>query len=65
MLHMPGTWQITFDLLQGAKRIRLTHEASLQSDEACTVIPAEREARAPGPRVGWVDPGASRGDPTD
>ena len=29
MLHMPGTWQITFDLVQGAKRIRLTHEVKL------------------------------------
>jgi hypothetical protein len=30
MLHMPGTWRITFDLLQGAKRTRLTHEVSLR-----------------------------------
>jgi hypothetical protein len=29
MLHMPGTWQITFDLLRGGKRIRLTHEVKL------------------------------------
>jgi YtkA-like protein len=30
MLHMPGTWRITFDLLQGAKRVRLTHEMDLK-----------------------------------
>jgi hypothetical protein len=30
MLHMPGTWHITFDLLQGGKRTRLTHEVSLK-----------------------------------
>ncbi len=30
MLHMPGTWQITFDLIQGAKRTRLTHEVTLK-----------------------------------
>ena len=30
MLHMPGTWRVTFDLLQGGKRTRLTHEVSLK-----------------------------------
>jgi hypothetical protein len=31
MLHMPGTWQITFDLLlQGGRRVRLTHEVDLK-----------------------------------
>jgi hypothetical protein len=29
MLHMPGTWQVTIDLVQGAKRTRLTHEVKL------------------------------------
>jgi hypothetical protein len=29
MLHMPGTWQIAFDLYLGRKRIRLTHEVKL------------------------------------
>jgi hypothetical protein len=30
MLHMPGTWQITFDiLLQGGKRFRLVQEVKL------------------------------------
>jgi hypothetical protein len=26
MLHMPGTWRLTFDLFQGAKRTRLTED---------------------------------------
>jgi hypothetical protein len=26
MLHMPGTWLVTIDLLQDGKRTRLTHE---------------------------------------
>jgi hypothetical protein len=26
MLHMPGTWTVTIDLLQDGKRTRLTHE---------------------------------------
>jgi hypothetical protein len=30
MLHMPGTWQIAIDLVQGSKRIRLTHEVKLR-----------------------------------
>jgi hypothetical protein len=30
MLHMPGRWRITFDLVQGSKRTRLTHEVSLE-----------------------------------
>jgi hypothetical protein len=30
MLHMPGTWRITFDLVQGARRTRLTHEVKLR-----------------------------------
>ena len=30
MLHMPGTWRITFDLVQGTRRTRLTHEVSLK-----------------------------------
>jgi len=30
MLHMPGTWHITFDLIQGGKRFRLTHEVKLE-----------------------------------
>jgi hypothetical protein len=30
MLHMPGTWYVTFDLLQGARRTRLTQEVDLK-----------------------------------
>jgi hypothetical protein len=30
MLHMPGTWRITFDLIQGATRTRLAHEVNLR-----------------------------------
>jgi hypothetical protein len=30
MLHMPGTWRITFDLLQRGTRTRLTHEVDLK-----------------------------------
>jgi hypothetical protein len=30
MLHMPGTWRITFDLLRGGKRTRLTQEVDLR-----------------------------------
>jgi hypothetical protein len=30
MLHMPGTWQLTFDLVQGGKRTRLTYEVNLK-----------------------------------
>lgn len=30
MLHMPGTWRVTIDLLQGGKRTRLTHELNLK-----------------------------------
>ncbi len=30
MLHMPGTWRITFDLIQGTRRTRLTHEVNLK-----------------------------------
>jgi hypothetical protein len=30
MLHMPGTWRITFDLLQGDKRARLTRDVELK-----------------------------------
>ena len=30
MLHMPGTWHITFDLIQGATRTRLTQELSIE-----------------------------------
>ena len=30
MLHMPGTWRFTIDLLQGAKRTRLTEDISLR-----------------------------------
>lgn len=29
MLHMPGTWRLTFDLLQGDRRTRLTQEIEL------------------------------------
>jgi hypothetical protein len=29
MLHMPGTWRVTFDLYRGAERIRLTHDLNL------------------------------------
>jgi YtkA-like len=29
MLHMPGAWQITIDLVQGTKRTRLTREVNL------------------------------------
>ena len=29
MLHMAGTWRHTIDLVQGAKRTRLTHEVKL------------------------------------
>ncbi len=30
MLHMPGTWQVTIDLLQGSTRSRLTYEVNLK-----------------------------------
>jgi hypothetical protein len=30
MLHMPGKWRMTFDLVQGDKRTRLTEEVSLK-----------------------------------
>lgn len=30
MLHMPGKWRVTIDLVQGAKRTRLTHEVDLR-----------------------------------
>ena len=30
MLHMPGTWRVTFDLVQGTRRTRLTHEIDLK-----------------------------------
>lgn len=30
MLHMPGTWRLTFDLIQGARRTRLTQEVKLR-----------------------------------
>jgi YtkA-like protein len=30
MLHMPGTWRLTFDLFQGGKRTRLTHQLDLK-----------------------------------
>lgn len=30
MLHMPGTWRITIDVLQGGKRNRLTQEMNLR-----------------------------------
>jgi hypothetical protein len=30
MLHMPGTWLLTFDLFQGTRRTRLTHEVTLR-----------------------------------
>jgi hypothetical protein len=30
MLHMPGTWRLTFDLLQGDRRTRLTREITLR-----------------------------------
>ena len=30
MLHMPGTWHIAFDLIQGARRTRLTQELSIE-----------------------------------
>ena len=29
MLHMAGTWRLTFDLVQGDKRTRLTQEVTL------------------------------------
>src|SRR5262245_25569362 len=29
MLHMPGTWRVTFDLVQGDRRTRLTQEVTL------------------------------------
>jgi hypothetical protein len=29
MLHMPGTWRLTFDLFQGNRRTRLTQEIDL------------------------------------
>jgi hypothetical protein len=29
MLHMPGRWRLTFDLVQGERRTRLTHDVSL------------------------------------
>ena len=30
MLHMAGTWRLTFDLVQGDKRTRLTQEVILE-----------------------------------
>ena len=30
MLHMPGKWRVTIDLLQSGKRTRLTHEVTLK-----------------------------------
>jgi hypothetical protein len=30
MLHMPGIWQFTFDITQGGRRTRLTHEVNLR-----------------------------------
>jgi hypothetical protein len=30
MLHMPGTWRVTFDLTHGPRRTRLTHEVNLK-----------------------------------
>jgi hypothetical protein len=30
MLHMPGTWRLTFDLIQEARRTRLTHDVNLK-----------------------------------
>jgi hypothetical protein len=30
MLHMPGTWRFTFELLQGGTRTRLTHEVDVK-----------------------------------
>ena len=30
MLHMPGTWRLTFDLFQGDRRTRLTQEVILK-----------------------------------
>ncbi len=30
MLHMPGTWRVSFDLIQGASRTRLTQEIHLK-----------------------------------
>jgi YtkA-like len=29
MLHMPGTWRFTFDLFQGSRRTRVSHDLSL------------------------------------
>jgi hypothetical protein len=29
MLHMAGTWRVTIDLVQGNKRVRLTHDLKL------------------------------------
>jgi len=30
MLHMPGRWRLTFDLMQGGRRTRLAHELDLK-----------------------------------
>lgn len=30
MLHMPGKWRVTIDLVHGGKRTRLTHEVNLR-----------------------------------
>jgi hypothetical protein len=30
MLHMPGRWRLTFDLMQGERRTRLTQEVDLE-----------------------------------
>jgi hypothetical protein len=30
MLHMPGTWRLAFDLVQGTRRTRLTHDVELK-----------------------------------
>ena len=30
MLHMPGQWRLTFDLMQGDRRTRLSHQVDLK-----------------------------------
>jgi hypothetical protein len=30
MLHMPGTWRLTFDLFQGSRRTRLTEDVRVE-----------------------------------
>ena len=53
MLHMPGTWRVTFDLFQGGRRTRLTRrgEAQAMRSVLSSRPSAKRESRDLGPRT--------------